>query len=132
METNERRLIVDRGFDRTIELLIDAFLRAGFTIEPFGAGDLRMCQATGNTLRHAVLEAWLPASVIAPGRRVNIASLPSCEIAVHELVGSCTLVTAAAHGRDCPTFGSLGPSLDQRIGRALRSLTRVESSIVAA
>ena len=112
MDTFERRLIVDRVFDRTIESLIEAFLREGFTVEPFGAGDLRMCQATGNTLRHVVLEAWLPASVVAPGRAgVRIASLPGCEIAVYELVGSCTLVTAVAHGRDCAALGSLGPSL---------------------
>ena len=68
MTTNDRRLIVDHGFDCTVETVIDAFLREGFTVTPVGGGDLRQHSAVGDALRYAVLEATLPELAFAVGR----------------------------------------------------------------
>ena len=57
MKPLERRLIVDHTFDGTLDLVIVGFLQEGFTVVPFGAGDLRHDLTSGNPLRHAVLEA---------------------------------------------------------------------------
>ena len=133
METYERRLIVDRAFDRTVETVIDAFLREGFTITPVDAGDLRHQPVCGESLRFAVAEASLPGPLpSAPRAATCDSSLLGCKIAVYELVGSCTLVIATAPCLDYPTFASMAPDLRDRIGGALRTLTRPGTGIVAA
>jgi hypothetical protein len=116
MKTLERRLIVDHAFDHILDLVIDGFLQEGFTVVPFGAGDLRHDLTSGNPLRLAILQAWLPAPGVSPGRVV--AGLPSCHVAVYELVGCCTLVTAATP--DPTSVATSVPSLQDRIDRALR------------
>jgi hypothetical protein len=133
MTAYERRLIVDRGFDGTVETVIDAFLREGFTITPVGAGDLRHQPACGDPLRYAVLEAWLPGAIlVAPRSGTGRSALLSCKISVYELVGSCTLVTATAPGGDYATLASLAPGLNDHIGKALCALTHAGATIVAA
>jgi hypothetical protein len=133
MKGSERRLIVDRGFDVAMEMVIDAFLREGFTIEPVGAGDLRHRPESGDPLRYAVLEAWLPEAIFAR-RRTGRTGVPAfgCRIAVYELVGACTLVTAVSPGVDYPTLASVVPDLNDRMGSALKALTPAGASIVAA
>jgi hypothetical protein len=133
METYERRLIVDRAFDRTVETVFDAFLQEGFTIAPIEAGDLRRRPVCGEPLRYAVAEATLPTPLPTPLRRAaGDAPLLGCKIAVYELVGSCTLVIATAPCLDYPTFASMAPGLKDRIASALRTLTRAGSRIIAA
>ena len=68
MTTNDRRLIVDHSFDCTVETVIDAFLREGFTVTPVGGGDLRQHSAVGGALRYAVLEATLSELAFAVSR----------------------------------------------------------------
>ena len=84
MNTNDRRLIVDHGFDCTVETVIDAFLREGLTVTPVGGGDLRQHSAVGDALRYAVLEATLPELAFDVGRRradVDArAQLPDCGV----------------------------------------------------
>ena len=60
MATNDRRLIVDQSFDCTVETVIDAFLREGFTVTPVGGGDLRQHSDVGDALQYAVLKATFP------------------------------------------------------------------------
>ena len=38
--TADRRLVVDQGFTRTIESVLQAFLSAGFSVTPIEGGDL--------------------------------------------------------------------------------------------
>jgi hypothetical protein len=133
MKARERRLIVDRGFDVAIEMVIDAFLREGFTIEPAGAGDLRHHPESGDPLRYAVLEAWLPEAIFALPRTGGANAPPlGCKIAVYELVGACTLVTADSPSMDYPTLASVMPDLNDRMRSALRALMPAGASIVAA
>ena len=133
MKTNDRRLIVDHRFDYTVETVIDAFLREGFTIRPVGAGDLRQYSAPGDPLRYAVLEATLPELAFAAGgRRAEFAPMLGCQIAVYELVGQCTMVTAASPVADYPQLASLVPRLTDRLGSALRAITRTNAVTEAA
>jgi hypothetical protein len=133
MEAYERRLIVDRAFDRTVEAVIDAFLREGFTITPVDAGDLRHRPVSGEPLRFAVAEASLPGLLpVGPRAATGDSPLLGCKIAVYELVGSCTLVIATAPSLVYPTLASMAPGLRERINGALRTLTRAGTGIVAA
>ena len=133
MNTNEWRLIVDSSFDCTVETLIDAFLREGFTIRPAGAGDLRQRSVPGESLRYAVLEATLPEFAFAARRlRADFAGVLSCQLAVYELVGKCTMVTAASPVDDYPQLASLVPRLTDRLGSALGAITRANAITEAA
>jgi len=133
MNTNDRRFIVDHSFDRTVETVIDAFLREGFTIRPVGAGDLRQHSAPGGALRYAVLDATLPELAFAAGRfLVDSAPVLGCQIAVYELVGKCTMVTAASPVADYPQLASLVPRLTVRLGSALCAITRAGARTEAA
>jgi hypothetical protein len=133
MNTNNRRLIVDHSFDCTVETVIAAFLREGFTIRPVGAGDLRQHSAPGDALRYAVLEATLPELAFAAGRlRADFAPVLGCQVAVYELVGKCTMVTAASRVADYPQLASLVPRLTVRLGSALCAITRASAATEAA
>jgi hypothetical protein len=133
MRTHERRLIVERSFDRTVEAVIEAFLGEDFTIRPLGAGDLRHPPACGDPLRYAVLEGWPPEAEFPRG--CSPAENPpwlSCKITVYELVGSCTLVTATPPGVDYSMFAALAPTLEDRLDKALNALSHRGVLIVAA
>ena len=133
MKTNDRRLIVDRSFDCTVETVIDAFLREGLTVTPVEGGDLRQHSAVGDALRYAVLEATLPELGFAVGRRrADVAPVLSCQIAVYELVGTCTMVTATSPVADRQELALLVPRLTDRVGRALCTITRARASTHAA
>ena len=133
MSTNDRRLIVDHGFDCTVETVIDAFLRAGLTVTPVGGGDLRQQSAVGGALRYAVLEATLPELAFDGGRqRADVTPVLSCQIAVYELVGKCTMVTATSPVADRQELALLVTRLTDRVGSALCTITRARASIQAA
>jgi len=133
MNTNDRRLIVNHSFDCTVEAVIDAFLREGFTIRPVVAGDLRQHSAPGYALRYAVLEITLPELALAAGRvRIDSAAEFASQIAVYELVGKCTLVTAASAFADAPQWASLAPRLTARLESALCAITRASAGTEAA
>ena len=125
MATNDRRLIVDQSFDCTVETVIDALLREGLTVTPVGGGDLRQPSDARGALRYAVLEATLPEPMFSAGRwRADSASTLSCQIAVYELVGKCTMVTATSPVAHRQKHASLVPRLADRVGRALFTITR--------
>jgi hypothetical protein len=133
MTTNDRRLIVDHSFDRTVEAVIDAFLREGFTVTPVGGGDLRQHSAVGDALRYAVLEATLPVRTVDTGPwRADVTPVLSCQIAVYELVGKCTMVTATSPVADREEFALLESRLTDRIGSALCTITRARAGTHAA
>ena len=133
MATNDRRLIVDHGFDWTVETVIDAFLREGLTVTPVGGGDLRQQSAVGGALRYTVLKATLPELAHAVGRwRADVTPVLSCQIAVYELVGKCTMVTATSPVADRQEHALLVPRLADRVGNALCTITRARAGTHAA
>ena len=133
MTTNDRRLIVDHGFDCTVETVIDAFLREGLTVTPVGGGDLRQHSAVGDALRYAVLEATLPELVFdVCRRRVDVRPVLNCQVAVYELVGQCTMVTATSPVAERPELALLVPRLTDRVGNALCTITRGRAGTHAA
>ena len=88
MTGEERRIILDRGFDRTVDVVLDAFLQEGFRLNPVGAGDLRR-QASPRTQRYAMLDAVLPGLAADPPTALG------CRVSIFELTAGCTLVTIA-------------------------------------
>ena len=133
MTTNDRRLIVDHGFDCTVETVIGAFLREGLTVTPVGGGDLRQHSAVGGALRYVVLEATLPELVFDVGpRHADVTPELSCQIAVYELVGKCTMVTATSPVADRQELALVVPRLTDRVGSALCTITRARTGTQAA
>jgi hypothetical protein len=133
MATNDRRVVVGQSFDCTVETVIDAFLREGFTVTPVGGGDLRQHSDVGDALRYAVLEATLPERTFTGARcRADCTSMLSCQITVYELVGKCTMVTATSPVGDRQKHASLVPRLTDRVGKALRTVTRARAIVHAA
>jgi hypothetical protein len=133
MTTNDRRLIVDHNFDCTVETVIDAFLREGFTLTPVGGGDLRQHSAVGDAVRYAVIEATLPELTFDVGRgRADVTPVLSCQIAVYELVGKCTMMTVTSPVADRQELALLVQRLTDRVGSALCTITRARASTHAA
>ena len=133
MTTNDRRLIVDHSFDCTVETVIDAFLREGFTLTPVGGGDLRQHSAVGDAVRYAVIEATLPELTFDVGRRrADVTPVLSCQIAVYELVGKCTMMTVTSPVADRQELALLVQRLTDRVGSALCTITRARASTHAA
>ena len=133
MHANDRRLIVDHSFDCTVETVIDAFLREGLTVTPMGGGDLRQQSGVGVPLRYAVLEATLPEPAFdMGGRRADATPVLKSQIAVYELVGRCTMVTATSPVADQQELASLVPRLTDRVGSALCTIIRSRASTHAA
>ncbi len=62
MSSEDLRLVLDQGFDRAIETVLDAFLAEGFAVEPVDGGDLHRRCTVADRLRYALLEATLPSS----------------------------------------------------------------------
>ena len=61
--TADRRLVVDQGFDRTVETVLQAFLDAGFSVTPIEGGDLQQKSGHRRTsplrgLRSDAAGAW--------------------------------------------------------------------------
>ena len=119
MDIEERRLILDRGFDRALDAVLDAFLTEGFTLNPTGAGNLHRPGQPGHACRYVMLEASL---AVAGCEGVQQAPL-GCHVSLFELIGSCTLVTiekpAARYGEP-----ARGPRLTEHLGHAIHSLMR--------
>ena len=61
MFSADRRLVLDRGFDRAVEIVLSAFLSEGFAVEPVDGGDLHQRCAAVDRLRYTELEATLRA-----------------------------------------------------------------------
>jgi hypothetical protein len=124
MNNDERRLILDRSFERAMETVLDAFLREGFTVKPLDAGDLHQHTHPGSSLRYALLEATLPEQICQGARVPGGPPVLACRLSLFELTGSCTLVTAENPLVRYPLLSSLAPRVADRIGDALRDVIR--------
>ncbi len=126
MTLDERRLLLDRTFDRAVDSVLDGFLHEGFTITPVDAGDLHTRSHPGRPMRYALLDASLPGLALPPGVAKGATPLSACRVSVFELNGSCTLVTAENRLIRYPLLASLAGCNDERIGDALRLIVRDE------
>jgi hypothetical protein len=109
----EKRLILDRDFDRALGSVVDAFLAQSFTVTLVDAGDLHRSGAPGLPLRYARLRATPPEM-----------STLDCIVSVFEMMGSCTLVTVEdGFGRQ-PHLAVLLPRVVGRVNDAIRLLLR--------
>ena len=124
MTGDERRIILDRGFDRTVDVILDAFLQEGFRLNPVGAGDLRR-QPSPRTRRYAMLDA------ILPGLAVDPRTAPGCRVSIFELTAGCTLVTIARPAVGYPVPAALLPQVAERVGHVVRMLVRTGSLTAA-
>lgn len=133
MSTRDHRLVLDQGFSRAVETVLDAFLSEGFTITPIDGGDLHQPCVAGDRLRYALVEAALPELNFVPcGCRPGLPTILGCRISLFELTGSCTLVTASNPLTRYPLLASLVPRLSDRIGGALRTIVGHGTSLEAA
>ncbi|HET7216592.1 MAG TPA: hypothetical protein VFJ02_01030 [Vicinamibacterales bacterium] len=136
MNTEERQLVVDLPFERTLVSVLEAFLREGFAVDPLEAGRLQFCRFPGDMLRYARIEASLPelcfGGMPEVPRSASTCSLLACRLSLYELNGSCTLVTAENSLTRYPLLESLVPRVTRRIASALRELSRVVSPSAAA
>lgn len=119
MGSDDRRLILGRGFEPAMETVLAAFLREGFTVKPLDAGDLHQRDHPGSSLRFATLEASLP-ELCFRGFPADTPTLLACRVSLFELTGSCTLVTAENPLTRYPLLASMVPRIADRVGRALR------------
>jgi hypothetical protein len=132
MPTKDRRLVLDQGFDRAVETVLNAFLSEGFTIEPVDGGDLHNRCASVDRLRYALLEATLPELRFVPSGCGYLPAILACRITLFELTGTCTLVTASSPLQRYPTLASLMPRLSERLGGALHTVVRRGADLEAA
>jgi len=133
MSREDRRLVLDHGFDRAIETVLNAFLTEGFAVEPVDGGDLHRRCSAGDPLRYTLLEATLPELGFVPCRCLGgLPAILGCHIALFELTGTCTLVTASSPLGRYPLLASLVPRLSDRAGHALRQVARQGASLEAA
>jgi hypothetical protein len=133
MTTAERRHVVDQGFDRTIEIVLEAFLSAGFSVAPLEGGELHQKGGPGDRLRYALLEATLPELSFARAAcRREFPPILGCRISVFEVTGSCTFVTTSNPLARYPLLGSLVPRLSERTRAALGLVTLHGTDLEAA
>jgi hypothetical protein len=122
MNTEERRLVLDRSFARALDAVLDAFLKEGFVITPVGAGDLHRPGSSEHARRYAMLEATLSELVFRPQHASAPPVVFGCRVAMFELTDSCTLVTVEPAIGRYPALATLVPRVPERIGRAVRTL----------
>lgn len=132
----ESQVVVDHSFERALEVVLEAFVREGFAVDPLEAGRLQFYTFPGDMLRYARIEASLP-ELCFPGVETHAdaasnCSLLGCRISLYELTSSCTLVTAENALTRYPLLESLVPRVTRRIASALRELSRVASPSAAA
>jgi len=125
MNTDERRLILDRGFERALETVLDAFLSEGFAINPVGAGDLHRPNSPGHERRYAMLDASLPELEFRPADEAAAPAVLGCRVSIFQLTGSCTLVTVENPIVRYPVLAALVPRVAERVERVLRALVRL-------
>jgi len=130
MNTDERQLVIDQSFDQTLESVLAAFLREGFSVDPLEAGNLIFYKIPGDRLRYARIEASLPELSFTSGSQVQCGLL-GCRLSLYELSRSCTLVTAENALTRYPLLASLVPRVTRRISLALDEVSRVMSSAAA-
>ena len=131
MNFDERRLLLDRPFDRTVETVLGAFLRAGFIITPTEAGDLHSSAHPGRAMRYALLDVTLPELSAPMGVATVGRPLLSCCVSVFELNESCTFVTAEHRLVKYPLLASFARRNCDRMDDALQRIARGEAPAAA-
>jgi hypothetical protein len=133
MSQEDRRLALDQGFDLAVETVLTAFLAEGFAVEPVEGGDLQRRGTAVDRLRYTLLEATLPELGFVPCRCIGgLPAILGCHIALFELTGMCTLVTASSPLARYPLLASLVPRLSDRAGNALHQVAARGASLEAA
>jgi hypothetical protein len=122
MNGEERRLILDRGFDRTVDTVLDAFLQEGFRMNPVGAGDLRRPETSPRTRRYAMLDAVLPELTFREAASSEPPAVLGCRISIFELTTACTLVTIERPVVRYPMLAALVPRVTERVGHVVSIL----------
>lgn len=129
----DRRLVLDQGFDRTVETVLQAFLNAGFSITPIEGGDLHQKSGPCGRLRYALLEATLPElSFVRSSCWREFPPILGCRISVYEVTGNCTFVTTSNPLARYPLLASLVPRLSDRTRSALGLVDLQGSRLEAA
>jgi len=123
MNPEERRLVLDRGFERALATVLTAFIGQGFTVKPAAAGDLRRPETAGDARRYATLDAALPELVFRAGATPP-PPLFTCRVSMYELSPSCTLVTVENPIVRYPALATLVPRMSERVGHVFRALVR--------
>jgi len=119
MSSDDRRLVLGRGFELAMETVLAAFLGEGFTVTPLDAGDLHHRDQPGRSLRFATLQVTLP-ELCFRGLPADTPTVLACRVSLFELTQSCTLVTAENPLTRYPLLASMVPRLADRVARALR------------
>jgi hypothetical protein len=133
MSPEDRRLVLDRDFDRAVEVVLDAFLREGFTLRPVEGGDLHQPCVPGHPRRYALLDASLPElAFVSVDASERLSGVLGCRISLFELTGTCTLVTVANPLTRYPLLSLLVPRLTERLGVALRLVAARGANLEAA
>jgi hypothetical protein len=133
MSTNDRRLVLDQGFDRTVEIVLNAFLAEGFRIEPVDGGNLHPRCASPDRLRYALLVATLPELGSVPCRcHGGLPAMLGYRISLFELPGTVTLVTASTPLSRYPMLATLVPRLPERLHGALHAVASRAARLEAA
>lgn len=130
MNLEESRLILDRGFERAVAAVVEVFALEGFRVAPVDTG-YRHRQTDPAPARYAVLEATLPELTFRPARITQTPALFGCRVSLVELTSSCTMVTVERPVVSYPRLASLVPRIADRVGQAVRSLTRSQRSSAA-
>lgn len=130
MKSAAHRVILDRGFDRSLAIVLDAFLHEGFTVEPTIAGDLHRAGGPGQARRYASFDAGLAELNFCAGTSAHPALL-GCRVSIFEMTWACTLVTMEEPVAHYPLLAALVPRITHRIDAAVRSL-EADASVNAA
>ena len=128
---SEARLVLDKGFERAVARVVDAFVGEGFTVRALDRGTLHR-PAFDGLLRYTLLDAVLPdAPADTRGSDPTPSTQSGCRLCLVELTGSCTLVTADRPLVPHPLLVS--PSrVAARVANAFDLVMRHGSSLVAA
>jgi hypothetical protein len=131
MNLEESRLILDRGFERAVQTVVEVFALEGFRVAPVDTGYRHRRTEPGTPARYALLEATLPELTFRPARITQTPALFGCRVSLFELTGACTMVTVERPVVSYPRLASLVPRIADRVGQAVRSLTRSQRSSAA-
>ncbi len=122
MNIEERRVILDRGFDRALNTVLDAFLQERFAITPTGAGDVHRSGSSGCSRRYAIFEATIPELEVSAHDGKASTPLLGCHVSIFELTGSCTLVTVESPAVQVPAVAKLITRASDRLSRVVHAL----------
>jgi hypothetical protein len=125
MTLHERRLILDRSFDASLDAVLAALVREGFAVNPLAAGDLHRPGYPGRMRRYASLEALLPEFALRTPVVGETTSECGCRVSIFELTVSCTLVTVEPPVAAHTASSALLPRVADRIERFAGALARV-------